>query len=118
MKTKIPAGVIGVIVGVLLFLLVLLGGLLNGQDIITLPIENHTESMSEGFWRNVYATPTNGPMVVMEDSNNVVAFSVTILSRVEFTNTWQGTIIAMSNVLARIVWKGKTNECVLERTQQ
>lgn len=101
-------------------LLVMVAASACAQSIL-LPISTHTESLTDMFWKNVHASPTNAPLLVMTDSNNVVAFSVTIYSTFKSTD-WFATLppskpiatTSVSNVFARIVWKGKTNEVLLE----
>lgn len=121
---KLILGLMFTLLGLLLVaLLVFCAQRLDGQEVMELPIEKHTDSLPEGFWKRIQATPTNRPVVRLVDTNGVEAFSVTILSEFNSTN-WYNTFpqreppIAStysSNVIARIVWKGRTNECVLER---
>lgn len=127
-----------------------------GQDIITLPIEKHTDNLQDALLYSLVARRENDP-VIRVSTNGFEVFSVTILSRMEDRNSlveraWKdGATYGLeagfrnrnsktqwidaerwvsveyekifgressersSNVIARIVWKGKTNECVLER---
>jgi hypothetical protein len=104
------------------------------QEVLDLPISTHTDSLRDGMWNTIWATPTNTSWVVRMETRDIresstnknyqIVFGVQIYSEFKSTD-WFAMIppskpIATtysSNVIARIVWKGQTNECVLERNQ-
>lgn len=117
---KLILGLVFAVLGLLLVaLLAFCVNRLDGQEVMDLPIFSHIDYLQEGMRKAIVASPTNETWVVKletwtNQNSGVIDFGVRVLSRT-YTNDKVIPNWITSNVVARIVWKGRTSECVLER---